>query len=70
VIALDAVDRDGHRLVVLVDGNGDLGLGCAAGKQRQGGDGNEERTHLTFGLQACLRRRLSVPGTHYARKPV
>ena len=55
MIALDAVDRDGHLLVVLVDGDGDFGLGGAAGEQHQAGDGNEEGTHFTFGLQACLR---------------
>src|SRR5664279_1746222 len=31
VVALDAVDRDGHHLIVLVDGNGDFGLGAAGG---------------------------------------
>src|SRR5918992_305468 len=54
-VTLDAVDGDGHLLVVLVDCYGDFGLGGARGEQRQGGDGNEEGTHFTFGLQAPVR---------------
>ena len=53
VIALDAVDRDGHHLVVLVDGDGDVGLrGAGGGEQHQTGESNEEGTHLNFGLRA------------------
>ncbi|MHC2429531.1 hypothetical protein ACVIST_006276 [Bradyrhizobium elkanii] len=57
VIARDAVDRDGHLLVVLVDGDIDLGLCGAGGEEHHGRERNEERTHFTFGLQACSRSR-------------
>jgi len=54
VVALDAVDGDGHLLIVLVDGDGDLGLRGAGGEQHEPGEGNEEGTHFTYGLQASL----------------
>ena len=70
VIALDAVDRDGHLLVVLVDGDGDFGLRGAGGEQRQAGEGNEEGTHFTFGLQALIAAPGSPsPASIYARNP-
>src|ERR1700761_6884374 len=46
LVALDAVDRDGHHLRILVDGDGDFGLRGAGGEQHQTGNGNEEGTHL------------------------
>jgi hypothetical protein len=62
LIARDAVDRDGHHLRILVDGDGDFGLRGAGGEQHQTGNGNEEGTHFTYGLQACVcRAALSVP---------
>jgi hypothetical protein len=45
-------------------------LRCGAGEQREGGDGNEERTHLLWPPGLFAAPRLSVPGTDYARKPV
>ena len=48
VVALDAVDRDGHLLRILVDGDGDIGLGGAGGEQHQASESNEEGTHLTL----------------------
>src|SRR5215510_10999385 len=44
-IAHDLVDRDGHLLVILVDGDGDFGLG-AGGDQHQPGKGDEKGTHI------------------------
>jgi len=32
LVAIDAVDRDGHQLRVLVDGDGDFGLRSGAGE--------------------------------------
>ncbi|MGY4314354.1 hypothetical protein ACVWW1_003681 [Bradyrhizobium sp. JR3.5] len=52
MIARDAVDRDGHLLVVLVDGDIDLGLRGAGREKHYGSERNEERTHFIFGLQA------------------
>jgi ketosteroid isomerase-like protein len=48
VVALDAVDRDGHQLGVLVDGDGDIGLRGAGGEQHQTGESYEEGTHFTL----------------------
>jgi hypothetical protein len=83
VIARDAVDGDGHLLVVFVDGDVDLGLCGVADEQHQPGNGNEEGTHFTLGLQAFFqgvqgastRKRLDCstgspsPGVQYARNP-
>src|SRR5258708_28660938 len=44
LIALDAVDRDGHQLRILVDGDGDFGLCRACGEQHQTGECNQEAT--------------------------
>jgi hypothetical protein len=52
LVALDAVNRDGHRLRVLVDGDGNLGLRAAGGEKHQTRTSNQEGTHFTFGLQA------------------
>ena len=53
LVALDAVDRDGHHLLVLVDGDGNFGLGGAGGgEQHQTRECNEEATHVKFGLRA------------------
>src|SRR5258705_8657758 len=41
VVALDAVDRDGHLLRVLVDGDGDTGLRGAGGEEHQTGESND-----------------------------
>src|SRR5262249_18412417 len=46
VIACDAVDCDGHHLVVFVDGDGDTGLRGGTGEECQAGNGNEEGTHF------------------------
>ena len=54
MIVLDAIDRDGHHLVVLVDGDVDFCLSGVAGEQHQAGECNEEGTHFTSGLRACL----------------
>src|SRR2546430_6229701 len=35
-IALDAIDCDGHLLVILVDGDGDFGLGARSEERRVG----------------------------------
>jgi len=51
VVARDAVDHDGHLLIVLVDGNVDLGLRGARAQKHQGGESNEKGTHLTSGLR-------------------
>ena len=66
MITLDAVDGDGHLLIILVDGDGDLGLRGAGGEQRQGGDSNEERTHFTFGLPGldCSAAALRPPASN------
>ena len=63
-VSLDAVDRDGHHLIVLVDGDFDFGLGGAGREQHQTGNGNEEGTHFTFGLRALTAAPLTVPGTY------
>jgi len=53
VVALDPVDRDRHHLVVLVDGDGDLGLrGAGGGEQHEAREGNEVGTHVNSGLRA------------------
>ncbi len=54
LIAHGAVDRDGHQLRILVDGDVDFGLRGAGGEQHQAGDSNEEGTHFTLGLQVTL----------------
>src|SRR5258708_12360719 len=61
VVALDAVDRDGHLLRILVDGDGDIGLGGAGGEQHQASETNEERTHLTFPSSPLLPPRSPSP---------
>src|SRR5579862_8541119 len=63
LIALGAVDRDGHQLRILVDEDGDVGLRGAGGEQHQAGESNEEGTHLTLGLRAWTTTTapLSVP---------
>ncbi len=48
MVALDAVDRDGHLLRILVDDDGDIGLGRAGGEQHQAGESNGETTHFTL----------------------
>src|SRR6185312_7893267 len=71
VIALDAVHRDGHHLVVLVDGDIDVGLRRGAAQQGQTGESNEERTHVYLWPPGLISKapRFSVPGMQYARNP-
>src|ERR1700691_4349490 len=52
LITLDAIDRDDHRLRVLVDSDGNLGLrGLAGDEKHQTGKSNKEGTHFTSGLR-------------------
>ena len=70
-VARDAIDRDGHHLRILVDGDRDIGLSSAAREQHQTSKSNEEGTHFTLASdEPCLSRRGSPsPGAHYARNP-
>src|SRR5258708_30740243 len=68
VVALDAVDRDGHHLIVLVDGDGDFGLGGAGGrKQHKAREGNEVGTHVNSGLRPLTVAPPSPSQLLYAR---
>src|SRR4051794_27092647 len=58
MIALHAVNRDGHQLFVLVNGDGDFGLSGAA-SERQRGKSNDEGTHTGLGLQPWMQRPLA-----------
>jgi len=64
-IALDAVDRDGHHLRILVDGDVDFGLGRVRGKQHQTQNCNEKGTHVTLASGPDC-RTIHVPGSQYA----
>src|SRR5436309_14267818 len=66
VVALDAIDRDGHLLRILVDGDGDIRLRGAGGEQRQASESNEEGTHFTLASRPGLQRRSPSPA-YYAR---
>src|SRR5438270_2653288 len=75
VVALDAIDRDGHLLRILVDGDGDIRLRGAGGEQRQASESNEEGTHFTLasGLDcsAALRPPHNMPGMRlWFQRPV
>ena len=69
MVARDAVDRDGHLLRILVDGDGDLGLGGARSKQHTLAKATRKERILTLAswpdCSAAHR-----PGTQYARNPV
>src|SRR5262249_23566184 len=58
-VARDAVDGDGHLLVVLVDGDGDFGLG-ARGEQ-QSGKCDEKGTHVLLASRLVRRGSLRPP---------
>src|SRR6202022_4275395 len=77
VVVLDAVDRDGHLLRILVDGDGDIGLRGAGGEQHQAGKSNDEGTHVylwppSLDCSAALSvPRINMPGMRlWFQRPV
>jgi len=60
VVAFDAVDRDGHHLLILVDGDGDLGLSAPVANSVRPARATG-RKHFTFGLQAVTYNVAAAP---------
>jgi len=67
VIAFDAVDRDGHLLVVLVDGDGDLGLAALVANSISPVNATRRNACDFWPPGLAGNAALSVPGIYYAR---